>query len=297
MFTLWRTLIVVSILVMLKAELALGCSSCGSGGADPLILSPFEDLKVMAQWTDQRGFRDITSDGQEIRSFGAERKHIWTTAVAFRLHQRAFASLTIPWQENHRHGASRSGFGDPLLTVRGNLLMQNMAQPWRPQIQLLAAHKAARSRSMREAERMDALDVRSNGFDESLLGLDIWFGMTGVLAGASYMWVAPSSLDDSLGRLDKRAEHRSVATVGYMWPNQLSLVGGLRYRSHDGLEISGQRAAGSELKEGAWFLTAETRLPGSFNYRLTISESGGALSKQNTSQFFAVSLALIGRIL
>jgi len=139
--------------------------------------------------------------------------------------------------------------------------------------------------------------VQSNGFDESTLGVDLWFGMTRLLGGASYMWTAPSSLTRSFGQIKRQPEHRGILTAGYQWEQIVSVIAGIRLRSHDGLSLNGERQAKSRVDEGSWFFTAESRLPLPVNYRLTISETAGLGDNRNTARFMVFSLAAIGRIL
>ncbi|MFW7379178.1 MAG: hypothetical protein ACOH5I_10255 [Oligoflexus sp.] len=278
---------------------AKACSSCGSGGADPLVLFPYENLKLLGQLTQQHGFRDIAYDASQSRSYGPEKKWLLTTSMAVRLTQKAFASLTLPWHRHQRADKEATGFGDPLLTVRYNLLQQNLLQIYRPQVQFIAAHKKSRSRSIHGSRRFDNLDVRSNGFDESIFGIDLWFGMSSWIGGATYLWTAPTSLEHEFGKVERAAEHRGIITFGYQWEQKLSLIGGWRIRHHSGLRFQGKAQEHSSVEEGSWFVTAETRLPIAVNYRFTVSEAASRLdSKQaNTARFWSISLAAIGRLL
>lgn len=274
------------------------CSSCGSGGADPLILAPYENMKVLLQLTQQKGIRDIAYDGSESRSWGPEVKYIYTSSIAYRLMDRAFISLTMPFHSNERGDSWRQGWGDPLLTARYTLLRQNLLEPYRPQIQLIAAHKNSQSPSIHSSSNIASLDVRSSGFDENILGLDLWFGMSKILGGGSYFWVAPGRLNTELaGRIEREQEHRAFLTIGYQWDQRLSIVGGLRYRSHNGLIINQIPQPQSSVRESSWFMTAESRMPSFVNYRLTISENASIGKNRNTARYMSVSLGLIGRIL
>jgi hypothetical protein len=285
------------VLLTLYSELAWPCSSCGSGGADPLILFPYETLKVYAGPTIQSGFRDIQSDGSQATHYGPTRKRHLTTAVAWRYHSHGFVSLTGGVQENLRGDQQKQAITDPLLTVRHTLLRQNMLQPWQPQVQAIAAHKKSVARSIQHTRAPYALDVFGNGYDETKVGIDLWLGHTDWVGGGSLFWLPPTSQTTAQGKLEKRAEQQRIITFGRQIPGLLKMIGGLRQRVHPGLRLNGETISDSEVRANSWFVTLESIRKQTWEARVSYAVSGSWGDNRNSFRSSSLTLALIGRIL
>ena len=186
----------VTLLFSGNAQPTLACASCGSGGDDPLVLYPFEQVKTYIGFTNASNFRNIDQTGAEASAGGPTSKRTMIGAVGYGISPRSFVTATVPYIHNVRKETSHSRLGDISVSGRYALLLQSIDQPLIPQVQLLFGYKSATGRSLHESKDFKTLiDVSGTGFQELRSGVDVWFGMTDLKPGVSHSYAMPLKRD------------------------------------------------------------------------------------------------------
>ncbi|WP_218110156.1 hypothetical protein [Oligoflexus tunisiensis] len=270
---------------------ALACSSCGSGGADPVVLNPYENHKLYLGLSQQAGFRDIDKNGEHRRGYGPERKQTLDLAWAERLSSQAFVSAVATFGRNVRGSDSEMQNGDLALNARWNLMQANIAEPWIPQVQLLVSHRFAVGRSMYDQKRDYALDVFGAGYDETYVGADLWYGMNTLMFGGSVIFGLPQAVDTEAGRIQPGAMQRWIGTVGGLVREDVKLIGGVIHEQRGGFEYKGEKQPDSDRLSHDAFLTFETLFIEGSNYRLTLNRRGVLGRNRNAVHAHGFTLA------
>lgn len=196
-------------------QAAIACSSCGSGGDDPLILYPNEDYKLLVSASDESGLRNVAHNGKETLSFGVIRRQRYLAGFGFLTSRYSFVTLVVPYVVNHDQTRTKQGVGDPSLGFRYTFLTQSFENPWVPQVQWIAGYKPSTSRGTDGARDPYLLDVMGTGFDEWRTGLDIWNGMTLMQFGFSQIWVLPMEKETGGKKQKGGNKDSSTLTLGY----------------------------------------------------------------------------------
>ena len=267
------------------------CSSCGSGGADPVVLNPNESGKFYLGLSQQSGFQDIDRRGNRQKSYGPKQKQSLDLAFAQRLTSRVFASAVMNFGRNVYGSEAESQNGDASLNVRANVLQQNIAEPWIPQLQLLAGHRFALGRSVNEQKRERFLDVFGAGYDETYLGADLWYGMQTVMAGGSVLFGFPGTEEADFGSFQLGRLQRLIGTIGYLPLAEVKVIGGFIHERRSGSEVDGVAQEDSDKRSQDLFLTSETLFSEGSNYRLTLSSRGAYGELKNATQAKVISVA------
>jgi hypothetical protein len=285
-------LIIMLLTILLSAgQQAVACSSCGSGGADPLILNPYEKQKIYFGLGLQTGFQDIDQHGQQRSSYGPRQKQSLDLAFAQRVSTRAFVSAVANFGRNVHGDESEMQNGDASLNTRFNVLQQNIAEPWIPQIQFIASHRFALGRSIYEQRREHGLDVFGAGYDETYLGADLWYGMSTIMWGVSVLFGRPDAADSEAGAIKPGAMQRWIATAGGMPLDEVKLIGGLIQEKRGAFALEGTKQPDSERRTHDLFLTMETLYPEGSNYRVTLNQRAAWGDNQNAVKATAITLA------
>lgn len=250
---------------------ALACSSCGSGGADPVILNPNEKQKFYLGLSHQDGIKDINPDGDAVKSYGPKVKESMDLAFAQRLHPKIFASAVVNFGRNVYGSDSAMQNGDITLNTRTTLLQQNIADPFIPQIQVMVGHRFAIARSIYDFRQDHMLDVFGAGYDETYVGADIWYGMSPVMFGGSVIFGFPEETDSPDGTIKPGRLQRMIATIGGMPWTEAKLIGGFIHEQRGGFQLDGADQDSSDRLSHDLFLTAETLYSEGSNYRLSLS--------------------------
>jgi hypothetical protein len=199
----------------LPFEEALACASCSIGGDEPVLLYPNESLKLLATLSRTFASTYFKSDGTKGQSSGPQAQDNLAVGVGRALSQRSYISLGFPLVRNQgAHGAAW-GFGDLLLAGRTTLVAASFVAPTVPQLQLLWGYKSALGRSEFDSSREDGLDAFGGGFDEARLGLDAWFGLRALKAGAALVGLMPLSRVVAGSTLSPAPTLRAWLTTGY----------------------------------------------------------------------------------
>lgn len=124
-------IVVASGLLWCGSTSAWACSSCGSGGDDPLILYPNEKLKFYTSATDESGLRNIRGDGVVSPSYGIIRRQKLLFAAGYLATFNSFFTLNIPYTINHSATRQRQGLSDIAVAWRYTFLPSSLATPYR----------------------------------------------------------------------------------------------------------------------------------------------------------------------
>ncbi len=288
----WSSFLLIFSMVLASwGQTVSACSSCGSGGADPVVLNPNESGKFYLGLSHQSGFQDIDRLGNRQKSYGPKQKQSLDLAFAQRLTSRVFASAVMNFGRNVYGPIAESQNGDASLNVRANAMQQNIAEPWIPQLQILLGHRFALGRSVNEQKRERFLDVFGAGYDESYLGADLWYGMQTVMAGGSVLFGFPAAEETDFGSLQRGRLQRIIATIGFLPLAEVKVIGGFIQEQRGGSEVDGVAQEDSDKLSQDLFLTSETLFPEGSNYRLTLSSRGAFGELKNATQAKVISLA------
>lgn len=280
------------------AALALGagraraCASCGSGGDDPLILYPNESLKFYLGLSQLSDFHNVDPDGSLSTAGGPSSKETLTLSGGYAISPRAFVTLTAPYIRNSLDGDSRSAFGDPSLAGRYSVVMQSLAQPWVPQVQLIAGYKHAQARSLRESNEMKTLiDVFGNGFSEAKMGVDVWYGMAAVKFGAAHTVSKPLKRDFDDVTYEPGLVQRSTTSLGYLWAESWKTTIGMSRELRGALKVDGASQPNSQQQNNSAFLNLDVMTSALDSVRLSYARQAFAFRNQNTTSSRSVSMA------
>lgn len=270
---------------------ALACSSCGSGGADPVILNPYENHKLYLGLTHQSEFQDIDQHGTKRGSYGPQQKQSLDLAYARRLTGRAFVSAVTSFGRNVYQGQSETQNGDASLHMRFNVVQPNIAEPWIPQLQILVGHRFALGRSIYDQRRDHALDVFGAGYDETYLGADLWYGMNSIMFGGSLLFGRPDSASSEAGTVKPGPMQRAIATLGGMPDDSMKIIGGAIQEKRGAFALDGESQPDSERLTHDLFLTLETLYQEGSNYRVTLNRRAAFGSNRNAVEASVITLA------
>ncbi len=267
------------------------CSSCGSGGADPVILNPSESHKLYLGLGVQSAFQDIDSQGQLRKSDGPDSKWLLELAYVRRFTNRIFASVVGDLGLNQKHDREQAGVGDVTLNTRATLLQPTMLEPELPQLQLLLSRRFATGRSVNQSREEAYLDVYGAGSSEFYAGFDAWWGMMPVLFGFSYLHGWPSAEEIPEGTLQQGQLQRFIVTGGHMLAPELKLIGGVIADQRRASELDTREQERSSRRLQSLFLTLETLHPEGDNLRVTLTRRGVLGDNRNGVSAWGITLA------
>lgn len=273
------------------AEPLWACSSCGSGGADPVVLNPSEQQKLYLGLSHQFGYRDIDARGEERSSYGPNQKTSLEAAFAQRLSPALFGSAVVNYAQQSRDGRSASGWGDISVNLRYTALQPSMLEAALPQVQILANHRFAVGRSIHDARRDHYLDVFGAGYAESAAGIDLWWGMLPVVGGASFIYGVPHEKSTEAGDILPGQVQKAILTVGVMPRPDFKLLSGVVAEKRAGTKLDGQLQEDSERHSQDLFFTAETLRAEGDNARFILSRKAAIGSAKNSSRAWSLTLA------
>lgn len=274
-------------------EVALACSSCGSGGADPLILYPNERWKLYTAFTRQGDFENVSPKGKVTTNYGPTEKKTLTLSGGLLLTNRSFVTLTIPIAQNSRSGASKTGVSDASLFARYTALEQTFDEPWIPQVQIMGGYKHAMSRSIHATQDFYLLDVYGNGYSELKAGYDVWFGMKMLKGGASQLLIY-SLPKERLGMKQQPGlSVRTTLTLGVSYSDFGKVLVGVNLVNADKLKADGKEIPFSEVEDNGAFVTVDYGFTPVDQLRLTVARTAMFGQNRNTVKSQSVILAFM----
>ena len=287
--------IVVAILIVCGAAAsapARACASCGSGGEDPLILYPNERFKSYLGFSRTNGFRSVGADGAVGESYGPEAKASDTLALGFGLSLRSFVTVTEALIENRGQSELKRGAGDPLFAARYTLLLQEMDEPWIPQVQLITGFRPAWAKSVQTTA--DTLEMFGSGFPEYKLGVDLWWGMQDappLRFGAAHIGTRSmrrtySGMDIQPGQLS-----RTNVTIGYAFEPYGKVLFGATREVRAVTRVDGEVQEASDSEMNGVFVTGDGKWDDTSMARLTLSRQGNWGRNRQGTQSSTMTLA------
>lgn len=287
-----KTLPVIALAWAVSPAPVRACSSCGSGAADPVILNPLEPGKFYLGLNLVEGFQTIDEQGEVRKDYGPDRKTKLELAYAHRLTPSLFVSLDTGLSENRKGTRTKTGMTDTTANLRWTVLLQDVTEPWIPQVQLVLSHRFQTTRSLQDSKELYNLDSFGAGYDETFAGADIWFGMLPVLFGGSFLYSQPWEEDTRSGRLQVGPTQKWIGTVGFKPLESFKIIGGLVQEKRGGIKLDGEASpVPSDKKSNDLFLTLETLRVEEDNVRFTFSKKAAFGDNRNASVSRSYTLA------
>jgi hypothetical protein len=285
---------VLVILWVFQAQSAWACASCGSGGEDPLILYPNEKFKIYQGISSSWNFRNIDADGVESSAGALQRKDVLSLFAGIGFGTRSFVSFGLPILQNSSSESTVTGMGDLGVSGRYSLLMQSLAEPWMPQVQLIIGAKAGNAVSIHDTERSkDLLDVRGSGFDEIRAGVDLWHAMTNWKLGFAQVQVYSFPEKFSGVSYEPGMTSKSVATLGYGFGNAARIATGVLREHKEQLTVAGVEVSGSSQLSHRYFVNADLMLDALTSMRIGFSDRASVFASYNSFSARQVNAALM----
>lgn len=281
----------LSLLAAVSARECFACASCGSGGDDPLILYPNEDVKLYLAASRSFGFKTVDVNGRTGTDGGATEKDALTLAVGKALSTNAFVTLTVPYLQNSRGSQNERGWGDPLASLRWTVLPQDITEEWRPQVQVLLGHRFAVARSIHESNSLHALDVFGSGTPETKSGLDVFWGMTNVKFGFAHVYYLPGAREFAGVTVEPGLGQKQVVTLGYGVSPYGKVLVGLTREIRSERRENGRRVPESSERNHGGFLTIDYNISSLSVLRATFATRGSFFTNRNTSSSNSASVA------
>jgi hypothetical protein len=289
----WSNIIpAIALLGLISPSPAQGCSSCGSGAADPVILNPLEPAKLYIGLGLSEGFQTVDEQGDIRKDYGPDRKTKLELAYAHRLTPSVFVSLDTAVGENRKGSRSKTGMTDTTANLRWTALLQNVTEPWIPQVQLVLSHRFQTTRSLQDSKELYNLDSFGAGYDETFAGADVWFGMLPVLFGGSFLFSQPWAEETRSGRLQVGPTQKWIGTVGFKPMESYKIIGGAVHEKRGGITLDGEDSpVPSDKISHDLFLTLETMRVEDDNFRFTFSKKAAFGDNRNASIARSYTLA------
>ncbi|HYX32950.1 MAG TPA: hypothetical protein VE954_07530 [Oligoflexus sp.] len=285
-------LLTLAIAAALRWQPAWACSSCGSGAADPVILNPLEQRKFYLGMTLAHRFQAVDEQGQTRKDYGPDRKTKLELAYAHRLTSALFVSLDTGLGENRKGSRAKTGMTDTALNLRWTALMQDVTEPWIPQVQLVVSHRFQTTKSLQDSKELYNLDSFGAGYDETFVGADVWFGMQPILFGASFLYSQPWEENTRSGRLQMGPTEKWIGTLGYKPAETFKIIGGVVRDKRGPIELDDQPSpVPSDKLSHDVFLTLETMRVEDDNFRLSWSQKAAFGSNRNATETLTYTLA------
>lgn len=275
------------------APTAQACSSCGSGGADPLILYPNERWKLYTAFTRQGDFHNVSPKGKVTTNYGPSEKKTLTVSGGMLLTNRSFVTLTIPVAQNSRSGSSKTGVSDASLFGRYTAIEQTFDEPWIPQVQLMGGYKHSMSRSIHSTQDFYLLDVYGNGYSEIKGGYDVWFGMKALKGGASQLITYTLPKEQGGIKQQPGLALRTTVTLGLSYSDFGKVLIGANLLSSEKLKADGKEVALSEVADNGAFVTVDYGFTPVDLLRLTLARTALFGENRNTVKSQSVILAFM----
>lgn len=269
------------------------CASCGSGGDESMVLFPAETTKAQTGLVFTPTLQSTGPDGSVLTSSGPDQRATFSAAVGQSLGRRAFVVLAASVLTNFRtdhsgscsHSCSETGLGDPVISGRWTAVMPSLAEPWIPQVQILAGYRPALARSIHTSADPNQLDAFGSGFSEVRSGLDIWFGMFPVKPGLAIAVTEslPARYEGILlqpGRLVRGTS--SLTVLAPVAGQALKFAAGVTMDRRSDSRLDGERVEDSRQTTNGWFASADLNVSDPDTVKLSVSQQGGWGKRMNS---------------
>jgi len=278
----------------LGAPKAVACASCGSGGGDPLILYPNEDLKFYFSLGHQKVEKEVSAASKRDDVYGPKQKTNALLSLGLRLHYDLFTTFTTGLQFNQREGHKGQGVVDPSLLFRYTIVNQTFEKPWYPQIQGVLGYKHAQGTSIHSSKEPDLVDVTSSGYSDIKIGFDVWYGMHDIRGGIAYLRLISLPRKESDGSKNENGlTHRWTATLGYQLSAMFKVTGGLNRQTTEARRYQGSLVDDSEIQDHSAFVNLDFMGYESQSVRLGYVQSALLPTDRLTTQTQSMTLAFL----
>lgn len=292
-----QTLLIVRWLLALVCVVSVSrvwaCSSCGSGGGDPLILYPSDTWRSYLGVSQQTFQANVDPEGQRYPITGIAQRTTSVLGLGRRLTEKSFMVAYLPYVRNTAATKHQSGLGDPSIAYRWTMRRGDLTRPDIPQVQLMLGFKPRYATGTLDADdQRTYLDARGSGYDEGRVGVDLWSAMRAFQYGMSINQIIPRSRIYRGTRYHPGDTTLANVTVGYG-----SLVGrivtGLVYTRRGERTVDDQSIPDSASRDLQQFLTGSWRLQPLTTLRATWVASNTGMQRRNTSDFRTLTLAVM----
>ena len=273
------------------APAVYACASCGSGGGDPLILYPNEQWKVYVGSSQQVHIKDVDYNGRLSSGYEPSEKNAFTVATGMLLGKRSFATLTVPYMQNVRPGATRTGLGDASAAARYTVIPQSFDAPWLPQVQLILGIKPSTSHSIHDDG--NPMTAFGNGYNDLKAGVDVWFGMDEVVGGLAEVLTYSLSRRDHGIKDQPGISSRTTVDVGYKFGESGKILVGWNHQFASARRYAGKLIANSDTVDDSGFATYDFQFTPMDTLRLTITKSIVTSSSMNSIDAEGYNIAFI----
>ncbi len=278
---------------MIIHENGLACSSCGSGGDDPLILYPSDNTRLYLGATRTDFQQNISPSGDYLRVTGIRQQEKLLLSVGQRISSKSFFAISVPQVTNYGKTSSETGVGDPALAFRYTAVRQNFLDPIIPQVQILAGFTPSYAKSVQNAEdQREYLDAFGTGHSTMRLGLDIWSGMALFNYGIGINYLYPFARTYNEIEMKPGNTLQTNATVGIFYKKARFVTGFVRSQSQERRE-DGEVIADSEKIQHNLFYTLSYRPEATHEGRITLVDAGRVFQNKNTTRNNIVTAAYI----
>lgn len=240
------------------------------------------------------GFKTLDPSGKSGIDGGPQFKDTYHLSVGKSINESAFVTFLLPYLSNRKNGEYKTSTGDPIFSLRWTALMPNIAEPLVPQVQLLFSYKYALARSLYDSQYpRNLLDVFGNGFSETRIGLDVFWGMREWKYGFAHTLQMPTARYFPGAHVELGLGMRSTVLVGFGQTQWGKVLMGLNREQRDQTRTNGELVSQSESFNYSLFTTADWIVaPLDAMIRATVSRRGlEGFHNQNTGQSVSVTLA------
>ncbi|MFN7729500.1 MAG: serine protease spb1 [Bdellovibrio sp.] len=157
-------LIALVLLTLLSPSALLAAACCGSNFAIPSLIAGDERAQVTTSLSNSSTDRDVSATGEWTHRSTAELSQTFKIEAAHIFADRWQGSLSVPVLSRERSGQRSSGLADVQMGVGYEILPDWDYHPYRPKGILFSSVTVPTGQSSFEAEDLDGLEARGQGF-------------------------------------------------------------------------------------------------------------------------------------
>lgn len=288
-----RILIIVGLLLMTFK--AYACP-CGCGAVNPQVMYPGESMKLAVGFTRNAGYRDVQSNGDQVRTAGPDAIDTMTLSIGKAIADDLSVSVSIPIQTNRdaQEGVN-TGLSDPSFAVRYTALPQSFTEPLIPQVQVYATYKPSIGKGLNESERFKQMDVFGNGYQEFVPGVDLWWGMAKAKFGLGQMVIVPFDRKQKMGGREVNHNEglalRTTVQAAYNFPGIGYISGGIEREGRSAQTEDGEKLQGTEKTTNNLQLSTSYKVGFRKTLGLAWRRTAALFDNKNTTRADAVTFS------
>lgn len=287
--------ILVTIGLLLMSIKAYACP-CGCGAVSPQVMYPGESMKIAVGYTRNAGYRDVLSNGDQVRTAGPDAIDTMTFSIGKSIADDVSVSVAIPIQTNRdaEEGAN-TGLSDPSFAVRYTAVPQSFTEPLLPQVQVHATYKPSIGKGLEESERYKQMDVFGNGYQEFVPGVDLWWGMAKAKFGLAQNIIVPLDRTKKVGGRNVRYNDglalRTTVQAAYNFPGVGYIQAGLEREGRNAKSMDGEDLKGTEKTTNNLQLSTSYKVGFRKTLGLAWRRTAALFDNKNTTRADAVTFS------